>query len=177
MEAAERRGCRAHKATCRAHLHPLCHPTCLCSFPQGPWGPAAALCDPSSSGPELLLIVPASFSACATSLDNWEGNQKIPPVPWVLPGLNCPAVGGSPPLRQHPIIHHSFSSYSLLPDKRSWFDLVVTSLGLATGYLPALGAQMLMAGPGWSRRLRRIGGVLLTSRPCELGPGEGGWNN
>lgn len=34
-----------------------------------------------------------------------------------------------------------------------------------------------MAGPGWSRRLRRIGAVLLNLGPCELGPGGGGWNN
>lgn len=39
---------------------------------------------------------------------------------------------------------------------------------------------MLMVGPGWSRRLRRIGrigGVLLNLGPCELQPGGGGWNN
>lgn len=45
----------------------------------------ATLRDPRYSGLELLLIVPASFSACAAVLDNWEGNQKTLLVLWVLP--------------------------------------------------------------------------------------------
>lgn len=131
-----------------AHIPVLIHILCVCSLPCHPclhtwfsWGcsrAAAALRDPCHSGLEFLLIISASFSACATLADNWEGNQKIPPVLWSPVLVFTVQLLWAPLLRQHstPLPTSQLFIIPFLLPKEPVSNLVIVSLSFTSGSLP-----------------------------------------
>lgn len=124
LEVAEQKWC--WEASPHSHLC-VCPLLCLLFLhAQLSWGcsrSAVALSDPCHSGLELLLIISASFSACAGQLERKPEGSSCPLGP--CPSLNCPAAQGSPAKAAlHHLFPHPAFYYSLLPAKRAYCPIL-----------------------------------------------------